>query len=112
MSDFNTATGLGDPGEATKISPDAGIVLFRTQGGGVRGRRDYASTRYRLRVVYDYLDSTDTAAVLSHFDGGPTTAHTITIDGVLYNFLYANRPRVKAYHGDRRTIEFDAEAWV
>ena len=110
MSHFNTATGLGNPSRKTRIVPDSGIRLFRTIGGGVKGRREYPYTRYRLKIVYDYLDATEAAAVLSHFNSGPTDWHTITIDGEVYDFRYANEPAVVGYHGgDYRTMVIDAE---
>jgi len=112
MSDFNTVTGLGEPGERTEVEPDAGITLFRTQGGGVRGSRYYAATRYLLKVYFDYCTTTQVTAIMGHFDGAPTSDHTITIDGITYNFNYMNRPMIVGFHGQHRHVAFEAEGWI
>ena len=101
-----------EPSVRTSIQPDSGKRMFTTMGGGIRGRNSYDQTYYRITMVDEALTAAEYASILAQFDSAPNTWHTRTIDGVVYTFQYANRPRVLRYHGDRRDVQTIVRAYV
>ncbi len=97
-----------EPSPASQINPDRGLKVSVTEGGGVRGRVQYAEALYFLSLVYPDLDDSQVDLVVgqpaSHFDAGPTDDHTVDVRGVTYDVNYQAQPAVTEYRGVLRTV--------
>jgi hypothetical protein len=97
------------PSVDSTIAPDRGLQTTVTEGGGIRGRVQYAQALYYLNLIFEDLNDTEVALIVddpaAHFDTGPTSPHQITVRGVLYDVNYLGQPEVTDYHGVLRTME-------
>lgn len=92
------------PSPRSTIKKDAGIRTHVTRGGGVRGRTLFAETLYQLTLVYELLNDTDHDLIITHYDGGPTTLHTVIVRAITFDVTYENEPQVSEHRGDLRTV--------
>ena len=109
MSAFPIST---SPSPRTKISADSGKRTAITMGGGLRGRNSFSRTYFNISRVDQDMTQSDVTAIQAHFDATPNDDHTMTIDGVAYNFNYLARPDVAEYYGEYRTVVTQARGWL
>lgn len=95
------------PSQASTIRPDRGLKTYTTEGGGVRGRVQYAEALYYLTLVYEDLDDTDHDLIISHFEnsGDPAGDHTVIVRSDTYDVNYIGQPEVVEHRGVLRTVE-------
>ncbi len=93
------------PAVSSDITPDRGMQVYVTEGGGVRGQVNFAEALYFLDLVYEDLDDTDHDLILAHFDAGPTNDHTVVVRSDTYDVNYQAQPVVTEHRGILRTVQ-------
>jgi hypothetical protein len=101
-----------EPSLRTRITPDSGKRIFRTMGGGIRGRNSFDQNYFKLIMIDEFLNESEVTSIMGHHDTSPNGWHTRTIDGESYTFQYINRPRTIEYHGVLRTIQSTALGYI
>lgn len=96
-----------EPSPDSKLVPRAGKKAYITEGGGLRGRAQFAATVYEMRLIYEDLNDTEHDAILAHFAAGKADLHTVGVRGVTYNVQYVEEPTVVEYNGVLRTLQVD-----
>ena len=93
-----------EPSPESSIIPDAGIKPYVTEGGGVRGRIQYAEAVINLTLVYPDLTDAEVTLIDDHFALG-LGPHQVDARGVTYDVVYTAQPLTIEYHGNLRTIQ-------
>ena len=109
MSAFPIST---DPSPRTRVQADTGKRSSLTYGGAMRGRNSFQRTYFNITRVDQDMTQADVTSIQAHYDGAPNTDHTMTIDGVAYNFNYITRPDVTDYFGQYRTVVSQVRGWL
>jgi hypothetical protein len=93
------------PSPASAINVDRGMKTYTTQGGGVRGRVQFAEALYHLTLVYENLTDAEHDSIIDHFEAGPTDPHTVSVRAETYDVTYQNQPEVTEHRGILRTVQ-------
>lgn len=93
MADFPTLPHL----VSSQRTPEAGIVVDYTEGGGVKARRLYTNPRFSFRLVLAPLTSGERDTLLSHYDTHKDLAFLYTWPeaATSYTCIYQSYPAVR-----------------
>lgn len=91
----------------SRVEPEAGIIEDFAEDGTDYSVSDWAQTRYRLRLIHDWITQAEWLSIIAHYDAnGPAgTADDVDVLGDSYSAKYLQEPRKIARSGPKYRVE-------